>query len=73
MAPAPLSDLFALYRLPVGRRLHCMRRTAELVKNDSKFTALVDACLQHDTALLADRTRFVEQRSRQVRLILVVA
>jgi len=65
MHDVPLSYLSRLYRLPVGRRLHCMRKTAELVKDDPKLASRVDACLQHDTALLADRTRFVEQRGQK--------
>ena len=63
MPELPLSMFFKLYRLPVGRRVHCMRKSGEQVKGERKLAGLVEACLRHDTALLETRTRFVEQRN----------
>ena len=58
-----LSLLFKLYRLPVGHRLFGMRKTRELVRTERELVALVEASLAHDTTLLENRTRFVEQRN----------
>lgn len=58
-----LSMLLNLYRQPVGHRLHAMRKTRDLVQREPELLGLVEACLTHDTSLLENRTRFVEQRN----------
>jgi hypothetical protein len=47
-----LSDLFNIYRLPVGRRVFALRKTRGLIETDPDQLLLVNAAMAHDTNVL---------------------
>ena len=68
MAQADLAHLLNLYVLPVGRRIHALRKTQTLVKAEpslSGLNPLVSVAMEENTVALDRRTRWGEAKNEK--------